>query len=87
MTIEPLGSNVLIRPDAEKEQTKSGIIISRGIEDEPMFGTVVSAGEKCSIKAGLRVVFKKYSPDKVKIDGENYLLAEEDDIMGIIRDE
>jgi len=75
--------------------TKSGIVIPDTADKEkPMMGTVVAVGpgkwsEKgelvpMSVKVGDKVLFKKYGPDEVEVDGKKYLVGDEDDILAII---
>lgn len=75
--------------------TKSGIVIPDTADKEkPMFGTVVAVGpgkwnEKgervpMSVKIGDKVLFKKYGPDEVEVEGKKYLVGDEDDILAII---
>lgn len=95
MKIKPIHSNVVIKPITEDQVTKSGIVLPDTVEKErPEKGEVVAVGEgrllndgqraPMSVKAGDVVMFKKYSPDEVKIDGEEYLVISEDDIIAII---
>lgn len=93
----PLGDRVLVKP-REVEDTKSpgGIIIPDTAQKEkPEQGTVVAVGPgkvgddndliPVSVKVGDRVMFSKYGPDEIKIDGEEYYVIRESDILGIIK--
>lgn len=91
--LKPLGNRVVIEP--LKEQTKGGIILPETADKEkPEKGKVVAVGPgklldngqraPLEVKVGDTVVFKKYGPDEVKVDGKEYLVLEEGDIMGII---
>ena len=95
MKLKPLHDNVIIKQELQKETTKSGIVLPGNIEQEkPVYGKVVAVGEggfldngeikKMSVKVGDNVIFKKYSPDDVSIDGEEYLVVKEGDIVAII---
>ncbi len=95
MKLKPLFNNVIIKPLAKEEITKSGIVLPDTVDKEkPEKGEVVAVGSgkilengqaaKMSVKVGDKVVFKKYSPDEVKIDGEDYLVLSENDIVAII---
>ncbi len=97
MKIEPLYDKVVIKPLAEEEVTASGIVLPETVDKEkPMQGTVVAVGEgrrtvrgqitPLKVKVGDKVLFTKYAPDEVEIDDEEYLVIEEDKILGIIRD-
>jgi len=95
MKLKPLHDNVIIKQESQEEVTKSGIVLPGNIEKEkPVYGTVVAVGEgrfldngeikKMSVKVGDNIVFKKYSPDEVSINGEEYLVVKEGDIVAII---
>jgi len=95
MKLKPLFSNVIIKPLAKEEITKSGIVLPDTIDKEkPEKGEVIAVGSgktldngqilPMSVKVGDQVMFKKYSPDEVKIDGEEYLVLSESDIIAII---
>lgn len=93
--LKPLGGKALIKPVKEEKMTKSGIVLPDTVEkDELEQGEVIAVGEgklldngtrvPMTVKVGDRVILKKYGPDKVKIDGEEYLIADEDDLVGIL---
>ncbi len=96
MNVKPLYSNLIVKPIKEDEVTKSGIVLPDTIDKEkPERGEVIAVGEgkvlengqrsPMSVKAGDKVMFKKYSPDEIKIDGEDYLVIQEEDILAIIQ--
>lgn len=86
MDIKPLSDHILIEPIKGEEKTKSGILLPETAEKEkPEQGRVVSVGPGCKeVKAGQIVLFKKYGPDEIKINGKEYLIAREEDILAII---
>lgn len=95
MKIQPIHTNVVVKASAEDEVTASGIVLPDTVDKErPEKGEVIAVGEgkllkdgsraPLSIKVGDLVMFKKYSPDEIKIDGEDLLVIKEDDIMAII---
>ena len=97
MKIIPLGDNVLIKPEEREERTTSGIYLPQTVEGEkPQIGKVVAVGPgkkteegkyiPLSVKEGDRVIFTKYGPTEIKIEGEKYLIAKEEDILAIIED-
>lgn len=97
MKIEPLHDKVVIKPLDEEEVTASGIVLPETIDkDKPMQGEVIAVGPgkrldngevaPMSVKVGDKVLFTKYAPDEVEIDKEDYLVIEEDKILGIVRD-
>ena len=96
MNIKPLHDNVIVKPITEDEVTKSGIVLPDTINKEkPEKGEVVAVGEgkimdngqraPMSVKVGDKVMFKKYSPDEVKVDDEEYLVISERDIIAILQ--
>lgn len=93
--IKPLHSNVVVKPKSPEEVTKSGIVLPGTVEkDRPEQGEVVAVGEgrvledgkkaPMSVAVGDTVMFKKYSPDEIKIDGEELLVISESDILAIL---
>lgn len=93
--IKPIHSNVVIKATTQEQITKSGIVLPDTVEKErPEQGEVIAVGEgrllndgqraPMSVKVGDVVMFKKYSPDEIKVDGEEYLVISEDDIIAII---
>ncbi|MFA6994936.1 MAG: co-chaperone GroES [Patescibacteria group bacterium] len=95
MKLTPLFNNVIVKPLKIEEITKSGIVLPDTIDKEkPEKGEVFACGAgkvldngqilKMSVKVGDKVMFKKYSPDEIKIDGEDYLVLSESDIIAII---
>ncbi|OGM00141.1 co-chaperone GroES [Candidatus Uhrbacteria bacterium RIFOXYC2_FULL_47_19] len=94
MSVKPLADRVLVKPLTETE-TKSGIVIPETIEKErPEKGEIISvgpgklldSGERAamSVKVGDKIVFKKYAPDEIKDDGQEYLILDESDILAVI---
>lgn len=95
MNFKPLSNHLFLEPLEEEKMTKSGIVIPDTAEREkPVKGKVLAVGpgklnEKgertpMSVKVGDVVLFKKYGPDEIEIDGKKYLVGEEEDILAII---
>ncbi|MFA5358285.1 MAG: co-chaperone GroES [Patescibacteria group bacterium] len=95
MNIKPLRNNVIVRPVRKEEATKSGIVLPDTLDKEkPEQGEVLAIGPgrlldsgsraPMSVKIGDKVMFKKYSPDEIKVDGEELLVIEEGDIIAIL---
>lgn len=95
MNIKPLHSNVVVKPITEDEVTKSGIVLPDTVDKErPEKGEVVAVGEgrlldngqraPMGVKKGDVVMFKKYSPDEIKVDDEDYLIVGEQDILAVL---
>mgnify|MGYP001591341371 CR=1 FL=1 len=95
MQFKPLSNHIFIEPVEEEQRTKSGIVIPDTAEKEkPVKGRVTAGGAgkikdngeriPMSVKVGDMVLFKKYGPDEVEIDGKKYLVGDEDDILAVI---
>jgi len=95
MKIKPLSDHILIEPIKEEEKTKTGILLPETAEKEkPEQGMVVAVGPgkknkkgeyfPPDLKPGQKVLFTKYGPNEIKINDKEYLIAKEEDILGII---
>lgn len=95
MKLKPLFNQVIIKPAIQEEITKSGIVLPGSVDKErPEKGEVLAVGPgkilengqilAMSVKVGDQVIFKKYSPDEIKINGEELLILSESDIVAII---
>jgi chaperonin GroES len=92
--LTPLHDRILVRRLEGEEKTRGGLIIPDSAKDKPQEGVVVSAGKGKSneegkvlpmdVKAGDRILFGKYSGTEVKIDGEEFLIMREEEVLGII---
>lgn len=85
MTIEPLGARVLIRPLAQEATTSSGIILPETAKEKPQQGIIEAVGSEeemmSDLAVGDRVLFPKYSGTEIKVDGTDYLIMEESDVL------
>jgi len=89
MTIRPLADRVLVEPKAAETKTASGIFIPDTAKEKPQEGTVVAAGcgkkdEPMEVKVGDRVLYGKYSGSEITVDGKDYLMMRQSDIMAIL---
>lgn len=87
-TIMPLGENVLIQTLTAEQKTKSGIYIPQtASEEKPQQGTVIAVGDskKIAVKKNQTVIFNRYSGTEVKVDGEDYLIVKNEDILAIVK--
>jgi chaperonin GroES len=92
--IRPLQDRVIVQRVEEEEKTKGGIIIPDTAKEKPQEGKVVAVGKgkvndegkitPLDVKAGDKILFGKYSGTEVKLNGEEYLIMREDDILGVI---
>jgi chaperonin GroES len=94
---KPLSDHVFIEPVEEEKTTKSGIVLPDSAEKEkPIRGKVIAVGPgkvnergehiPMSIKVGDMVLFKKYGPDEIEIEGKKYLVGEESDILAVLEE-
>ncbi|MBI3794398.1 MAG: co-chaperone GroES [Nitrospinae bacterium] len=92
--VKPLADRVLVRPLEEKEMKRGGIIIPDSAKERPMEGEIVAAGPgktgddgkliPLTVKKGDRVLYGKYAGTEIKLDGEEFLLMREDDVLGLL---
>lgn len=95
MNFRPLHDRVLVKRIESEEKTVGGIIIPDTAKEKPMEGEVVAVGSgvrhengqvtPLDVKAGDRILFGKWSGTEIKVDGKEYLVMKESDIMGIIQ--
>ena len=94
MKFRPLHDRVVVRRLEGEEKSKGGIIIPDTVKEKPQEGEIVAVGPGArdeagklvplDVKAGDRILFGKWSGNEVKIDGEEFLIMKESDIMGVI---
>ncbi|MGD9762249.1 MAG: co-chaperone GroES [Candidatus Binatia bacterium] len=94
MKIRPLQDRVIVQRVQEEERTKGGIIIPDTAKEKPQEGKVVAVGKgkvnedgkvtPLDVKAGDRILFGKYSGTEVKLEGEDFLIMREEDILGVL---
>jgi len=94
MKLRPLQDRILVQRVKEEEKTKGGIIIPDTAKEKPIEGKVIAAGKgklseegkriALEVKKGDRILFGKYSGTEVKVEGNEYLIMREDDVLGII---
>lgn len=89
MNIAPLHDRVIIKPAAAEEKTAGGIIIPDTAKEKPQRGTVVAAGpgkkdEPMTVKSGDTVLYGKYAGTEISVEGEDYLIMRESDILAVV---
>lgn len=94
MKIRPLQDRLIVKRFDEEEKTKGGIIIPDNAKEKPQQGEVIAVGSgkiledgkklPLEVKKGDRVLFGKYSGTEIKIEGEEYLMMREEDILGVV---
>jgi len=94
MKVRPLHDRILLKRIEEKESIKGGIIIPHTAKEKPQERSVIAVGNgkilengtkiSLEVKVGDHVLFGKYSGTEIKVDGEEYLIVREDDVLGIL---
>ena len=90
VNIKPLADRVIIKQAEAEEKTKSGIIIPDTAKEKPQKGEVVAVGpgkkdEPTTVKEGDEVLYGKYAGSEITVEGEEYLIMRESDILGVIK--
>jgi len=94
MNIKPLGDRVVIRVIESEETTKSGIVLPGTAKEKPMQGEILAVGSgeivdgnkiPLEVKVGDRVIYSKYAGTEVKMDGNEYLIIRQSDILAIVQ--
>jgi chaperonin GroES len=93
-SLRPLGDRVVVKPLARETVTKSGIVLPDTAKEKPQEGEIVAVGPgkvldngkrtTIEVQVGQRILFAKYSGTEVKVEGEEYLILRESDILGIV---
>lgn len=93
MNIKPLGDRIVLRVMEGEETTKSGIVLPGSAKEKPMQGEVLAVGSgeliegkrvPLELKVGDRVLYSKYAGTEVKIDGQEYLIVRQNDVLAIL---
>ena len=93
-SLKPLGDRVIVKPRQKEEMTRSGIVLPDTASEKPQEGSVLSVGPgrvldngkriELEVKTGDSVLFAKYAGTEVKLDGEEYLVIRESDLLAIV---
>jgi chaperonin GroES len=89
LKIQPLSDRVVVEPQAAETKTASGLYIPDSAKEKPQQGKVVAVGKgkkdhEMTVKVGNIVLYGKYAGNELKLDGKDYLIMREDDILAII---
>jgi len=94
--LRPLGDRVVIQPSPREEMTKSGIVLPDTAKEKPQEGKVMSVGpgrilddgkrEQIDVKQGQKVLFAKYAGTEFKLEGDEYLIVSQKDILAVLED-
>lgn len=86
VTIQPLAEYVVAVAEAAQTKTASGIYLPEAAAEKPKTAKVVAVGKKVSdVKVGDRIIYKSFSSTEVKLDGQEYILVEEEDILATVK--
>lgn len=94
MKLEPLEDRVVVKPIEAEEKTKSGIVLPDTAKEKPQEGEVVAVGPgkfedgkrvPMEVKVGDRVIYSKYGGTEVKVEGEEYLILSQRDVLAIVK--
>ena len=95
MTIKPLADKVVVKKLQAEETTKSGIILSSGAQQKPQIAEIIAVGPggvvdgneiKMEVQVGQKVIIRDYAGTNVKLEGEEYIIVRQDDIVAIVED-
>lgn len=95
MKLVPLGDKVVVKQLEAIETTKSGIVLTGGAKEKPQEAEVIAVGPggvidgkeiKMEVKPGQKVMYSKYAGTEVKLDGEEYIILKQSDILAIVED-
>ncbi len=88
MKFKPLGERALVRIVEREEKTASGIVLPDTAKEKPQTAEVVAVGDDDDVKVseGDVIVFAKYSGTEISLDGEDYMVLDADDILGVVED-
>jgi len=94
MTFKPLHDRILVKRAEREERSKGGIILPEAAKEKPLEAEIVAVGtgrrqadgsiRPPEVKAGDRVLFGKYTGDEIKLNGEDYLILREDDVLAVL---
>ena len=93
MTMKPLGDRVVIKNIEAEETTKGGIILAGAAKEKPVMAEVVAIGpggmvdgkeDKMQVKVGEKVIYSKYAGTEVKLDGAEYIIVKQSDILAVV---
>jgi len=96
MKLKPLGDRIVVKAAPQEANTKGGLVLPETVKEKPVEGIVVAVGDgkvlddgtrqPMDVKADDKVIYSKYSGTEVKLDGEEYLILSERDVLAIVLD-
>lgn len=86
VNIQPLAEYVVAQLEAAETKTASGIILPEAATEKPKTAKVVAIGKKVAdVKVGDRIIYKSFSSTEIKVDGQDYILVEQEDILATVK--
>ncbi len=95
MALKPLGDRIVVRPLEAQEKTKSGLVLPDTAKEKPQEGKVIAVGtgrllddggvKALEIKNGDRVLYGKYAGSEISLEGEDYLILREEDVLAVVQ--
>jgi chaperonin GroES len=95
MALKPLGDRVVVKALEAQEKTKGGLVLPDTAKEKPQEGKIVAVGtgrllddgsvKKLELKAGDRILYGKYSGTEITLEGEDYLILREDDVLAVVQ--
>ena len=89
MMVKPLGNRLLIKPVVEEKKTAGGLVLPDSATEKPQKAVIVAVGkidEDCTLKVGDKVIFAKYSGTEIKIEDEDHIIIDVDDVLAKVED-
>ena len=94
MKLKPLGDRIVVKAAPHEEKTKGGLVLPETVKEKPVEGIVVAVGEGKVLESGKRqpmdvsvddrIIYSKYSGTEVKLDGEDFLVISERDVLAVV---
>lgn len=86
MNLTPLGDRIVLQQVESEEKTASGIILPDSAKEKPSEGKVLAVGKDVKeVKAGDKVLYSKYGPSEVKVDGKELMIVKEEDVLAVMK--
>lgn len=95
VNVQPLGDRVVVKPLPQEEKTKGGILLPDTVKEKPVQGEILAIGSgrvledgkkiPLEVKVGDKVLYGKYSGSEIKLEGEEFVILHENEILGILR--
>lgn len=86
MNLQPLADRIVMEQLDAEEKTASGIVLPDSAKEKPKMARVLAVGKEVKeVKTGDTVLYKSYGPDDVKVDGQDYLIGKEEDLLAVVK--